>query len=138
MWSDNPLISSASVESHELRELLPTHTHTRACVCELEKSKTNELFSAQPGHAVSGWSEVAPAVVSAVPKLVSIKATGLNVKVDPSDAEEDASEDEVSTTMPAQDSASLPGMPSAASQDPAAAGEEEFRVSAAGFSPVMV
>lgn len=114
------------------------HTLTRACVCELEKSKANELFSAQPDHAVSGWSEVAPAVVSAVPKLVSIKATGLNVKVDPSDAEEDASEDEVSTTMPAQDSASLPRMPSAASQAPAAAGEEEFRVSAAGFSPVMV
>lgn len=128
MWSHDPLIRSASGESHEWSELLPTHTHTRACVCEREKSKANELFSAQPDHAVSGWSEVAPALVSAVPKLVSIKATGLNVKVEPSDAEEDASEDEVSTTMAAQDSASLPRMPSAASRAPAAAGEEEFRV----------
>lgn len=69
-------------------------------------------------------------MVSAVPKLVSIKATGLNVKVAPSDAEEDASEDEASTTLPAQDSAGLPRTPSA--------GEEEFSVSDAGFPPVMV
>lgn len=61
-------------------------------------------------------------MVSAVPKLVSIKAAGLNVKVDPSDTEGDASEDEASTTLPAQDSPALPKAPSAV-------GEEGFSLS---------
>lgn len=79
------------------------------------------------------WSEKAPAVVSALPKLVSIKATGLNGKMDPSDTEEDAAEDEVSTTLPTQDSPTLPKTPSAVSQAPPAAGEEDFRRSYNGF-----
>lgn len=71
----------------------------------------------------------APAVVSAVAKLVSTKATGLIVKLDPSDTEEDNSEDEASTTLHAQESQSRPKTPSVARQDTSGAGEEDLNVS---------
>lgn len=73
-------------------------------------------------------------VVPAVTKIVPIKATGLKVKMDPSDTEEDVSEDEASTTLPAQESPPLPTTPSAA-------GEEDFSVSddrSPACPPVMV
>lgn len=69
----------------------------------------------------------APAVVSAVAKLVSTKATGLIVKLDPSDTEEDNSEDEASTTL--QESQSRPKTPSVARQDTSGAGEEDLNFS---------
>lgn len=62
--------------------------------------------------------------MSAVLKLVFTKATGL--KMNPSDTEEDNSEDEASTTLPVQDSPSRPKAPSVLSQDTSAAGEEHL------------
>lgn len=43
----------------------------------------------------------APALASALPLLVSTKATGLSVNMAPSDAEEDNTEDEASTASAA-------------------------------------
>uniref|UniRef100_A0A3P8TJZ0 Premelanosome protein b n=1 Tax=Amphiprion percula TaxID=161767 RepID=A0A3P8TJZ0_AMPPE len=54
-----------------------------------------------------GTTVKAPALVSAVPLLVSTKSVGLNVNTVPSDTEEDNTEDEASTasaTQPAQES----------------------------------
>ncbi|XP_022058536.2 premelanosome protein b [Acanthochromis polyacanthus] len=54
-----------------------------------------------------GTTVKAPALVSAVPLLVSTKSIGLNVNMVPSDTEEDNTEDEASTasvTQPAQES----------------------------------
>ncbi|XP_056896305.1 premelanosome protein b isoform X1 [Takifugu flavidus] len=66
-----------------------------------------------------GSNGKAPAVVSAVAKLVSTKATGLIVKLDPSDTE-DNSEDEASTTL--QESQSRPKTPFVARQGTSGAG----------------
>ncbi|XP_070824302.1 premelanosome protein b [Chaetodon trifascialis] len=49
-----------------------------------------------------GTTVKAPALASAVPLLVSTKATGLNVNMVPSDTEEDNTEDEASTASNAQ------------------------------------
>uniref|UniRef100_H3D4G4 Premelanosome protein b n=1 Tax=Tetraodon nigroviridis TaxID=99883 RepID=H3D4G4_TETNG len=64
------------------------------------------------------FAQKAPVVVPAVTKIVPIKATGLKVKMDPSDTEEDVSEDEASTTLPAQESPPPPTTPSAAGAKP--------------------
>ncbi|XP_076597182.1 premelanosome protein b [Chaetodon auriga] len=49
-----------------------------------------------------GTTVKAPALASAVPLLVSTKATGLNINMVPSDTEEDNTEDEASTASNAQ------------------------------------
>uniref|UniRef100_A0A3Q1FYK1 Premelanosome protein b n=1 Tax=Acanthochromis polyacanthus TaxID=80966 RepID=A0A3Q1FYK1_9TELE len=67
----------------------------------------------------------APALVSAVPLLVSTKSIGLNVNMVPSDTEEDNTEDEASTasvTQPAQESVAK--TPSPVNQLPADAQPE--------------
>lgn len=78
---------------------------------------TQTQLSLKPG--LTTWSPPvikASAVVSAVQKLVSTKVTGLNGKTDPSDTEEDTSEDEASTILPAQDLPTLAKTPYGASQ----------------------
>uniref|UniRef100_A0A667YP18 Premelanosome protein b n=1 Tax=Myripristis murdjan TaxID=586833 RepID=A0A667YP18_9TELE len=65
----------------------------------------------------------APALVSAVPLLVSTKATGLNVNIGPSDTEEDNTEEEASTAstaQPAQETAAVDKTPSPINPDKAA------------------
>ena len=57
----------------------------------------------------------APALASALPLLVSTKATGLRVNIGPSDTEEDNTEDEASTasvTQPAQETPAVAKTPS--------------------------
>lgn len=67
----------------------------------------------------------APVVASAVPVLISTKATGLSVMV-PSDTEEDNTEDEASaasTAQPAQESPTVAKTPSPDNSDMPADGE---------------
>ncbi|XP_029911510.1 premelanosome protein b isoform X1 [Myripristis murdjan] len=77
-----------------------------------------------PPPAGSGTTAVkAPALVSAVPLLVSTKATGLNVNIGPSDTEEDNTEEEASTAstaQPAQETAAVDKTPSPINPDKAA------------------
>ncbi|XP_029911511.1 premelanosome protein b isoform X2 [Myripristis murdjan] len=76
-----------------------------------------------PPPAGSGTTVKAPALVSAVPLLVSTKATGLNVNIGPSDTEEDNTEEEASTAstaQPAQETAAVDKTPSPINPDKAA------------------
>lgn len=75
----------------------------------------------------------APVLASAVPILVSTKATGLTVNMVPLDTEEDNTEDEASaasTAQPAQESPTVAKTPSPVNNDRPADGEARTRLEA--------
>ena len=72
----------------------------------------------------------AAALVSAVPILISTKATGLTLSLVPSDTEEDNTEDEASSTSNTQDAPSVAKTSSSVNRDaPAVGGVETGRIS---------
>ena len=77
----------------------------------------------------------APALVSAIPILISNKPTGMNVNMVPSDTEEDNTEGEASTasiTQPAQQTPTMPKTPPQINQLPASGDKENKLAAAAG------
>ncbi|XP_041801229.1 premelanosome protein b [Chelmon rostratus] len=92
-----------------------------------------------------GTTVKAPALASAVPLLVSTKATGLNVNMVPSDTEEDNAEDEASTasnTQPGQEAPTVDKTPSLASHhlpaDSEAATDSKRTVTLTGRAAVVL
>ncbi|KAM3872136.1 premelanosome protein b [Diretmus argenteus] len=106
------------------RELTVTHTYItsgsfrpQVVVQAVIPDKACDPPVDNPTHAPSppadlGSTVKAPALVSAVPLLVSTKATGPKVNVGPSDTEEDNTEEEASTTQAAQEAAAGAKTPS--------------------------
>ncbi|XP_054868663.1 premelanosome protein b [Amphiprion ocellaris] len=101
------------------RELTVTHTYIssgsfkpqvviQAVIPDKACDPSTDHPTKAPGPpSDQGTTVKAPALVSAVPLLVSTKSVGLNVNTVPSDTEEDNTEDEASTasaTQPAQES----------------------------------
>nr|XP_019962975.1 PREDICTED: melanocyte protein PMEL-like [Paralichthys olivaceus] len=96
------------------RELTVTHTYIssgsfkpqvviQAVIPDKACDPPVDISTKAPGpHTELGTTARAPALPSALPPLVSTKATGLNVNMAPSDTEEDNTEDEASTASVAQ------------------------------------
>lgn len=79
----------------------------------------------------------APQLASAVPLLVSTKATGLNVNMVPSDTEEDNTEDEASTASSAQEAPAVPKTPSPVNNDMPADSEARAGLTAGGLTVLI-
>ncbi|XP_040009254.1 premelanosome protein b isoform X2 [Xiphias gladius] len=120
------------------RELTVTHTYVRsgsfkpqvviqAVIPDKACDPPVETPTKAPGPSTDQGTTVnAPALASALPPLVSTKATGLNVNMTPSDTEEDNTEDEASsasTTQPAQETPTVAKTPSPVNRDTPADGD---------------
>ncbi|XP_060931445.1 premelanosome protein b [Limanda limanda] len=120
------------------RELSVTHTYIRsgsfkpqvviqAVIPDKACDPPVETPTTAPGpHPELGSTVRAPALASALPLLVSTKATGLRVSIGPSDTEEDNTEDEASTasvTQPAQETPAVTKTPSPTNRQAPAASD---------------